>query len=131
MTGLILLTHGTLGRALYLTSCQILGDQENVEVVSSGELSPAEIFQRIESIVEGPENRSDGVFILVDLKGGNTWNVACKVAYNRPWVQVISGANLTMLLSFFTKRETQSPDQLAETLVQDAHRGIDRFQITT
>jgi len=130
MTGLILLTHGTLGNALYHTSCQILGNQENVEVISSGELSPLEIAQRVESIVESPENRHDGVFILVDLKGGNTWNVACKVAYNRPWVQVISGANLAMLLSFFTKRENQSPGQLAETLVQDGHRGIDRFQLT-
>ena len=127
MTGLILLTHGSLGVALEQTASLILGGQENVEVVSSGELSPVEIASRLESIVESPENHSNGVVILVDLKGGNTWNVACKIAHERPWVKVVSGANLAMLLSFFTKRNALQLDELAKKLVDDGHRGIDLF----
>ncbi len=128
MIGLILLTHGTLGRSLYYTASLIVGEQEHVHYLSSGDLSPVEIRQRVKSIVENPGLKKDGVLILVDLKGGNTWNVACSLAHEFPWVRVVSGANLGMLLSFFIKRKEHTLDQLMEILVEDGHRGIDKYK---
>ncbi len=127
MIGIIFLTHGTLGAALYQTATKIVGNQDEVVCLSSADLTPGDLYQKVIEAVTTPAAQQDGILIAVDLKGGNTWNIACKVANVHEHVQVVAGVNLGIVLSFFTKRQNHSLTELTDILVTDGNRHIDRF----
>ena len=105
----------------------MLGDQSNVYCIPTFHLSPNEIAARINEIIYSPEILKNGIVIAVDLKGGSTWNVACKQAGEKEHVAIIAGVNLPMLLSFLTKRESLKFDELVKSVVESGKRGIEKF----
>jgi len=127
MIKLIILTHGNLGEELYKTVIMIMGKQEESQVFSSGNLGPADLYKNVEHEVSKPSSKENGVVIAVDLKGGNTWNIACKLSHENGHIKVISGVNLGVLISFFTKRQNYDINKLMDVLVEDGHRHIDQF----
>ena len=127
MIEIIFLTHGSLGEALYQTATKIIGEQNGVICLSSADLSPGDLYKKVAEIVEKPSAKQHGILIAVDLKGGNTWNIACKIANVHEHIQVVAGMNLGMALSFFTKRQNYSLDQLTDCLIADGNRHIGRF----
>ncbi|MEE9170659.1 MAG: hypothetical protein V3U73_12920 [bacterium] len=127
MIPLILLTHGGLCDSIYRTAALLFGEQPNVHLISSANLAPKEISNRIGKIIDLPECREHGVLIAVDLKGGSTWNVACKSAHENKHVAIISGVNLPMLLSFFNRRESGNLNEVVDSLIDAGKRGIDKY----
>lgn len=121
----ILLTHGPIGEAMIEAARGITGLDEGLHALSVTNKSAAEIAQRLKALVDAPEERQEGVIILASLKGGSCWNVAAAVAKDHAMIRVISGLNLSMVLSFLTKRDSLSLDQLSQQIVQDGMRGID------
>lgn len=118
----IILTHGGLGGVLMDAVGKILGPQTDVSVISNEGLS-------LDQILDAVENRlGDAPAILfVDHCGGSPF-VACKSLRSRyPQHAVITGVNLPMLLSFFTKREKLAFDELVRMVESDGHRGIQRI----
>lgn len=105
----------------------MLGEQQRVHCISTANLSPGEIHTKVLEIVDRQESRSGGVLLAVDLKGGSTWHAACKIAHTQEHVAVISGINLPILLSFFTKRNDESLDQLVDKLVAVGKQGIEKY----
>jgi len=64
--------------------------------------------------------------LFVDHCGGSPF-VACKELHSRqPRHALLTGVNLPMLLSFFTKRDRLPFDELVQTVEADGHRGIQR-----
>jgi PTS system mannose-specific IIA component len=127
MIKLIILTHGNLGDELYKTVTMIMGEQEESHVFSSDNLGPADLYKNVEQVVSKFSSKENGVVIAVDLKGGNTWNIACKHSHKNNYIKVISGVNLGILISFFTKRQNYDIHKLMDVLVEDGHRHIDQF----
>jgi PTS system mannose-specific IIA component len=127
MIKLIVLTHGNLGEELYKTVEMIMGKQEESFVFSSGNLGPSDLYKNVEHVVSKSSSKEYGVVIAVDLKGGNTWNIACKLSHHNGHVHVISGVNLGILISFFTKRQNYDIHKLMDVLVEDGHRHIVQF----
>ncbi|HDL18956.1 MAG TPA: hypothetical protein ENH29_07865 [Bacteroidetes bacterium] len=125
MIKLIILTHGSLSEALYETATKIVGEQEGILRFSSLNLGPADMFKLLREAVL--QNDHHETIIAVDLKGGNTWNIACKLAHENDNVRVVSGVNLGMIFSFSTKRKENNLDGLVDVLVQDGHRHIDKY----
>lgn len=123
MHHLVLLTHADLGEALLHTAQEIFGQIERVRALSSSNRNPHEILRDLESIHDSLAG-DDGLVIAVDLKGGNTWNIACRLAHERERVYVISGVNLAMVLSFLMKGESLSLDELVRTLKEDGSRSL-------
>jgi len=121
----ILLTHGPIGDAMIEAARGITGLDEGLHPITVNNMSAAEIALRLKAVINAPEPRSDGVLILASLKGGSCWNVAVAVAKDHDRVRVISGLNLAMVLSFITKREQLSLDELADQVTRDGLRGID------
>lgn len=119
----IVITHGTIGQALVDAAERIIGKQLALDSFSVQNLSMKDVYQQLRSRVSDLI-KSDDVIILASLKGGSCWNAAVLVAREFPTVNVISGVNLPMLLSFVTKREQYDVEQLAQILQQDAIRGI-------
>lgn len=115
----ILLTHGALGEALMASVVSILGPQEEVIVLSNS-------GQALDQITESLIPHLSGVpcIIFVDFCGGSPF-MACKSLALPPETAVIvSGVNLPMLLSFFTKRNQLNFEELSRTVQTDAMRGI-------
>ncbi len=122
MTRGLILTHGDLGRSLLNAAEKVLGPQSNVEVLSNEGLS-------LEQIIAAVETRLDPApcLLLVDFFGGSPF-VACQsLLKQHPEAAVISGVNLPMLFSFFTKREKLAFPDLVLMVESDAHRGIQRI----
>ncbi|MBN1540890.1 hypothetical protein JW992_02010 [candidate division KSB1 bacterium] len=123
----ILLTHGPLGEALIQAVAGIMGVSDGLHALSVTDMSVAEITQRLLSLVNAPDGKQDGVLIMASLKGGSCWNVSIAVAGQNPSVRVVSGVNLSMVLSFMTKRDEADIDVLVDIVAQDGIRGITRF----
>jgi PTS system mannose-specific IIA component len=122
MTIAVILTHGGLGRVLMDAAEKMLGPQTGVDVLSNEGLSLQQIVEAIESrLGDAPS------VLFVDHCGGSPF-VACKSLHSRhPQHVLLTGVNLPMLLSFFTKRARLSFDELVQTVESDGHRGIQRI----
>ncbi len=121
----ILLTHGPIGEALIEAARGVMGVDEGLHALSVTNKSAEEIAWRLKALLDAPEERQEGVIILASLKGGSCWNVAAALARDHQMIRVISGLNLSMVLSFLNKRDSLSLDELSQQIVQDGLRGID------
>jgi len=118
----VILTHGTLGRELMASVQNVLGPQTDVDVLSNEGMSLEQITQTAQATLSGTS-----LIFFVDFCGGSPY-VACKTLQQlHPECAVISGVNMPMLFSFFTKREQLGFQQLVETVESDGHRGIQRI----
>jgi mannose PTS system EIIA component len=117
----IILTHGTFGKVLLEAVEKVLGPQPDIEVLSNE-------GQSLEQMIHSMESRlgDQQVVIFVDFCGGSPF-IACKTLLDQhPGSAILSGVNLPMLLSFFTKRTTLPFSDLVRVVETDAHRGIQR-----
>lgn len=103
MIGLLLISHGQLGRVLLETAAEIVGPFERAEAIS---VSRRDRLSDVEARIEGAIERLDdghGVLVLADMFGGTAANVALRLVGQRP-VEVVTGCNLPMLLKVSTAR---------------------------
>ncbi|MDD5088700.1 MAG: hypothetical protein PHI18_07880 [bacterium] len=119
MPAAILVTHGRLGRILMDCVEATLGAQSDVFVVSAEGASLEQIIARVGEIATGGP-----AAVFVDFCGGSPY-IACRtLQQTAPDYVILSGVNLPMLLSFFTKRDRLPFAELVEVVEADAHRGI-------
>lgn len=119
MTRALLITHSTLGAALMASVESVLGPQEDVVVLSN---TGQALDQITNSIV--PHLNGAPCIIFVDFCGGSPF-MACKsIALAPETTAIVSGVNLPMLLSFFTKRNTLNFAELSQAVKTDGLRGI-------
>lgn len=128
MIGGIILTHGTIGEALLEAASSILGEVNDAYALSTATLSMQRLNIELKQILS-ERQWSGGAIIMVSLMGGSCWNSAVAVARQLPRIEVVSGVNLSMLLSFFTKRDHYEISELAEIIKEDGIRGICKFAI--
>lgn len=124
MINAVFVTHGPVGHALIEAVRGIIGMDEGLHALSVTNMSVEEIYQRLSALVNAPEEKRDGIIILASLKGGSCWNVSAAIAQKHKNVKVISGVNLPMALSFVTKRNDYSLDELALEIERDGEQGI-------
>ena len=126
MVGCIIVTHGYLADALKDAACSILGKLEGVYTMTVSTLPAPEIYNQMKKIVDD-SNNFHKFLVLASLKGGSCWNAGLKLARENSNVQVVSGANLAMVVSILNKRVTVPFEELAKTAYQDGIRGIDVY----
>lgn len=127
MVSCLVISHGNIAQAFVDASKHIVGECEHLYTLNCEELSPKQLQQKIAHLIESKELK-DGLFILVSLKGGSCWNAAVRVAKEFDKVELISGLNLSIILSFITKGEKYGFEELGEILRNDGIRGISRFK---
>ena len=115
----ILVTHGTLGQSLYDAAISVLGPQVGANVLSNSGLSLEQIQSKVRSMLT-----DEPTLIMVDLCGGSPFMACCSLGDLPGETAIVSGVNLPMLLSYFTKRDKMSLSELAQTVERDAVRGI-------
>jgi mannose/fructose-specific phosphotransferase system component IIA len=115
----IIVTHKSLGKALVDAVEGMLGPQQDFDMLSNDGLSLDQIMGAVEGRLDDAPT-----LLFVDLCGGSPF-VACKTLRERhPQCALVSGVNLPMLLSFFTKRDKLPFTELAQMVESDGHRGI-------
>ena len=128
MIGGLLVTHGPMASAIIEAASSIIGKAEKIVAVSTSEYSLRSLITKLEELVTS-EKFNQGIIIMASLKGGTCWNAAVAVARKLPEkVEVVSGVNLNMFLSYITKRERYQLSELAQIIQQDAIKGIDQFK---
>jgi mannose PTS system EIIA component len=122
--GLLLVTHGKLGRHLLDTMTEMMSgtlplqhDTLEVRRVQSPEAMIAQGTKTIERLDSGA-----GVLILADAFGSTPSNIANKLAADAN-ACVIAGVNLPMLVRIFNYPKL-SLDELAKIAVEGGQRGI-------
>lgn len=125
MIGGIILTHGVIGTALVDAAKSILGEVEHIRDLSTTGRSLDSINSNLKKTIAS-QNWGNGTIIMVSLMGGSCWNAGVALARQQQNIEVVSGVNLIMLISFLSKRNRYSLTELAEIIKQDGIRGITR-----
>ena len=115
MIGVVLATHGELGRALIGAMEMIVGAQALVAALS---LQVADRIEdattRLQEALDGADE-GDGVLVLTDMLGGTPSNLCLALIGGPRPVEVISGVSLPMLLKAVQARRESD---LRETAAQ-------------
>ena len=124
MTGLVVATHGNLGAELLASAQMIIGPVLNARSVSiNQENSMEDIRDAIDQAVKEVTSDEAGVIIVTDMFGGTPANVS--MTFLEPQsVEVLTGANLPMLLKFFNSQENLGLDELAGILKSYGQQSI-------
>jgi PTS system mannose-specific IIA component len=121
--GIVVAAHAPLASSLVETARQILGEEPfligpvgHVDVASGADA--ASTFDTISTAIRQAD-RGRGVLLLADLFGGTAANVA--LAYlGEEQLEVVTGANLAMLLEALQRRTRVADAQLLARKVADA-----------
>jgi len=125
MVGSVLVTHAFIGRELIATVEYLLGNVDGIAAVSIDAdvdvfKARMKIWQAIKEVEQG-----DGVLIMTDLFGGTPSNLALSFLVN-PNVEVITGVNLPMTLTFCTSRSEIGLGELAKAVRLSGTRSVAR-----
>lgn len=124
--GVLLVTHGKLGRFLLDTLDEMLGglslraDVLEVRLVQSHEGPMLQGTRMLEHLDSG-----DGVLLLTDAYGSTPSNVAHKLSMARPGTAAVAGVNLPMLMRVFNSA-TLPLEALAQAAVEGGQQGVVR-----
>ena len=122
MVGILLITHGDIGRSLLNTAKTIVSSMPaQVDTLSVSNLTQPEQLCHIAQSKIRQLDQGNGVLVLTDLYGATPHNIAKKLCkYN---VSVVSGLNLSMLLRTINYAHC-SLDQMTVVAEEGGHVGI-------
>ena len=124
MVGIVVVSHGGMAEGMMDAARMIVGDQEGIETVSLKEADAVEnLMDRISAAIARVDT-GDGVLILVDAFGASPFNASARLAVGREKTEVISGANLPMLLELSIQRDQQDFNALVQTALEAGTSGI-------
>lgn len=104
MIGVVIVTHGQFGKYLLEAAQTILGPQEQcAHVAVEGAIDVSGILGQIKNSVKKMDT-GQGVIILTDMFGGTPSNISLSLLQTDK-VEVLTGANLPMLLRILGMRE--------------------------
>ena len=108
MIGILVVCHGKLAEGFYHATSLIVGTPDNFSVIGlfeddSIDALPKKIREEMNKL-----NNGEGVLIFVDMLGASPFNAAIKVVsqLDDANIELISGANLPMLLEAIMQRES-------------------------
>lgn len=123
MIGILIVTHNNIGQEFINALTPILGKLDALEVVSIDSDDVYAVCER--RVFNGFQevDSEDGVIILTDLFGGTPSNIAVKLV-EAGRVELITGANLPMLMRLLRIRETTPLDEAAREAAAAGKRFI-------
>jgi PTS system mannose-specific IIA component len=127
MLGMLVVTHGALARELVASARTIVTGEVALEALSIDwnddvEQAAARVREAIDRVDQGR-----GVLLLTDMFGGTPTNLA--LAMLEPGrVEIVTGANLPMVIKFLNLRKTVD---LAEAATRVARQGRESVQVAS
>ncbi|MCK5759899.1 MAG: hypothetical protein KAH33_01310 [Candidatus Delongbacteria bacterium] len=124
MNKMLLISHGELGKELLSIAHQIVGkfNDELISAISNKDRSLPEMIKIIE---EKTSKDLENFYILAtDFPGGSCFIASRKVSSSSDRIITVSGLNISMVLSFLTKKDSYSGRELTEIIKTDGNRAI-------
>ena len=123
MVGAVIIAHSLIGKELIATAEYIVGKIGGITTVSIDCKTNA--FEARKTIARAIKevDQGDGVLLLTDLFGGSPSNIAFSFLNNEK-VEVVTGVNLPMILTFWNKRENKNLEELAKLVQLSGVRNI-------
>jgi len=123
--GAIIITHALVGKELIAAAEYLVGKIEGIEAISVD--SQPNAFETRKTIITAMEkvDQREGILLLTDFSEGSTANIAFSLLVQEK-VEVITGVNLPMLLTFWNKRETHTLREVAKAVQLSGLRSINR-----
>jgi len=124
MIGILLITHGLLGRELLLSAEFILGAIESVETLAvEANADTDSLRKELKKAIDRLGGKNGKVLILTDMFGGTPNNVSL-VFLEKNRVEVVTGVNLPMLIKAATSRKNYDLPELARLVCQAGRDAI-------
>ncbi|CAI0760415.1 EIIAB-Man [Serratia rubidaea] len=122
---IIIGTHGSAAEQLLKTAEMLLGEQDNVAFIDFVPGENAEtLIEKYQEKIRGLDT-SGGLLFLVDTWGGSPFNAASRVAVDQPNYEVVTGANIPMLVETFMARDDDPGfDELVAIAVETGREGV-------
>lgn len=125
MVGAVIIAHSFIGKELIATAEYFVGPMNGIAAVSINCKMEAFEARQIISETMKQVDQGGGVLMLTDLFGGSPSNLAFSFL-NKEKVEVITGINLPMILTFWNKRESMGLRELAKNVQLSGRRSIVR-----
>jgi PTS system mannose-specific IIA component len=123
MVGIVVVSHGKLGEALISSVEFFVGQLKSIKGLSIWpKESKKEIKHRIQQKMAEIDD-GDGVVILTDLMGGTPTNISLSFLEDGK-VEVVTGANMPMLLTLSSYRKGKSLKEIARLAKRSGRRSI-------
>lgn len=124
MLKIILVTHGQLAKEMLNTASQIIGKPADDGFATFAVTTTASVQQEAEKLKKELNNCPDGAVILTDIFGGSATNISLTASKDLSNCYVITGLNLSMLLTAINSRKKLTAKELAEKMEADGKRAV-------
>lgn len=123
MVKIILVTHGQLAQEMLDTASLIIGKPaDGFETFAVTAASAVE--QEAARLKKALQDCPDGAVVLTDIFGGSATNISLTASKDLANCHVITGLNLSMLLTAINSRKKLSAKELAEKIEADGKRAV-------
>jgi len=123
MIGGLIVMHGKLGEELLNVLTIILGETANIEAISIGWYDDVEESKRKIAACLKRVDQKSGVIIFTDMFGGTPSNLSFTFQKDGS-VEIITGANLPMLIKFISLQRAPSLRDVAKKVVEQGRKNI-------
>jgi mannose PTS system EIIA component len=123
MIGILIVTHGEIGRSFIDSSSHILG--KSIDLLECIPIDPKTDVMEIQKLISNEIinfNQLSGVLIMTDIYGATPSNLLTKFIIPGE-VEVITGLNLSMLIQAISHRKSKLPE-LVDVCIEYAKDGI-------
>ena len=125
MIGFILTGHGQFSNGVASAIDMVAGDQPAFKIVPFEGSHAASYGDELRAAISAMREETDGVLVFVDLLGGTPFNQAMMTSQDIDDVEVVTGANLPMLIELLlTRGDGSTLEDLAEQAVSVGQMGI-------
>ena len=124
MVTIILVTHGNLAEEMLSTAAQIIGKPSDDGFKTFAVTTAASVEKEAAKLRKYVESCKDGSVIMTDIFGGSATNISLIASKDIRNCFVITGLNLSMLLTAINSRKKLSSKELAEKIESDGKRAV-------
>lgn len=124
MVKIVLVTHGHLAQQMLETAGQIIGKPSDDGFATFAVTTAASVEKEAAKLHGLLKSCEDGALILTDIFGGSATNISLTASKDLSQCYVITGLNLSMLLTAINSRKKLNAKELAEKIEADGKRAV-------
>lgn len=124
MVKIILVTHGNLAQEMLSTAAQIIGKPADEGFATFAVTTAASVEKEAAKLKQCLETCPEGAVILTDIFGGSATNISLMASKEFANCYVITGLNLSMLLTAINSRKKLAAKELSERIEADGKRAV-------
>lgn len=120
MRDIYVASHGRYAEGIISALNLLIGEDHNITPVCAycGDIgSTAELAARFEMLAQKAARTGNEVVIFTDMQGGSVNNTAVQLMVKHAHVQVVSGANLIMLMEFSMSEQANTSLRIKDAIL--------------